>query len=85
MSVSDESSPVHTPSDMITFVFNGELATSGDKSVSSDAVKWQMLRIAQLYANEQRISWATTNRSEESVSVSSAHKRADFLFEIIWL
>ncbi len=31
-------------------------------------VKQQKLRIAQLYANEQRISRATTNRSEETVS-----------------
>lgn len=60
-------SPVHTASDMITFVFNGELATSGDSNrwrqnvgVSSDA--------GQLYANEPRISQATTNRSEESIS-----------------
>ncbi len=31
-------------------------------------VKQQKLRIAQLYANEQRISRVTTNRSEETVS-----------------
>ncbi len=45
-------------------------------------VKRQKLRIAQLYANEQRISRATTNRSEESVSgahtsPSRVHARQD--------
>ncbi len=43
-------SPVHTASDMITFVFNRELATSGDSNrwrqnvgVSSDAVNFMQM------------------------------------------
>ncbi len=69
------------------------MATSGGKSdsdrwrrnlgVSSNAGQaGQALRIAQLYANEQRISRATTNSSEESVSgahtsPSRVHARQD--------
>ncbi len=49
-------------------------------------VKRQKLRIAQLYANEQRISRATTNRSEGSVSgahtsPSRVHARQDRFLE----
>ncbi len=81
--VNAQLSPFHSASDtqrqsdMITLIFNGELATSGDKSdsdhwrrnvdVSSDADQATKVKDCST-ANEQRILRATTNRSEESVS-----------------
>ncbi len=74
-------SPVHTASDRATWSHSFSMeswplpatratVTVGDGMWACQAtrVKRQKLRISQLYANEQPISRATTNRSEESVS-----------------
>ncbi len=47
-------------------------------------VKRQKLRIAQLYANDQRISRATTNRSEESVSGSHTTVAKSAYYTRLW-